>query len=266
MGKSYRIPYTFPSGNFLPTTPYCLKIDLFQNGVFALDSTDPSCTSPNFTADYTISAYRRTAGGTSALFEAINGGYNGHFTVREDPTVAGMDVKFVKLNPYTRIFEINVLLPSCFSPSTFPSPSPSFQPTAYLSSIPSISNAPTAAPSISSAPTTNYAYAVCGSSDGTCELKELIAPTDGLYLVRCCADVSLPDWFQNPGCSIWTRSRFNRKCHISATLSEARQICSDQGGRICTRDEVLADCAKDPGPSGCLMDNGLIWTNEFASL
>jgi len=253
MGKSYRIPYTFPSGCFLPTTPYCFKIDLFQGGMFSLDATDPSCTSRNFKADYTLSTYKQTSGGTSALFEAIDGGYNGHFTVKEDPTVAGMDVRFVKLNPYTRIFELIVLLPSCTSPSAVPS--------VYPTQTPSMRA--TVEPTVSQQPSTDFAYAVCGSRNGLCDPKALIAPTDGLFLLRCCSSVRKEGWRKNTGCSVWTRSRLNEKCHFSTTLSEAKQICADNDARLCTRSEVEADCAQDETMNGCLMDNGLIWTNIF---
>jgi len=264
MGKSYRIPYIFPAGHFLPTTPYCFKIDLFENGELSLDASDPGCTNPNFTADYTISAYKSSYL-SSALFEAVNDGYNGHFTIMEDSSVNGMEITFNKLNPYTRLFEIIVLMPSCSSPSAVPSFYPSLNPTLNPSVVPTVgTNKPSSAPSRSMTPSSTYATVICASADGSCDPKALLVTVDSLYPVRCCADESMPDWIKNGGCSVWSKSRFSNTCYFSETLSDAKDICAENGGRLCSRTEVENDCAKDPSSNGCLLDNWYIWTSTFS--
>ena len=115
----------------------------------------------------------------------------------------------------------------------------------------------------------------CGSTAGSCRQSATNDPTRVANLtesheVRCCHESST-----NPGgwskhssgncaaagfTSTWGESSFSGGvgCVHSATYDQAQQICSNAGGRLCTKDELLADCTRG---SGCSHDSDYIWSS-----
>lgn len=101
--------------------------------------------------------------------------------------------------------------------------------------------------------------AVCGASYGTCSVREQEASMEDLHEVRCCSDSYKPGWLQNVGCGVWAESDISgNRCIHSATYDSARAICESEGARLCTKDEILADCAAG---SGCGFDSQVVWTS-----
>merc|ERR1712176_1078704 len=154
------------------------------------------------------------------------------------------------------------------SPSAFPSDSPTSSPyggshsaapsagfvaapSNFLSFVPS---APTALPTRG----TNAHYVLCGGGRNRCtEGDGFLAPDGALHEVRCCSDVNLPGWTKSTKCDIWTESQFDGTCQENKSYCEAHNICSDAGGRLCTKIELEAKCTKG---TGCGFDNDLIWS------
>jgi hypothetical protein len=76
--------------------------------------------------------------------------------------------------------------------------------------------------------------------------------------VRCCSETQLtPTWRQNPGCSVWGGSDEGGECAHDSTYEEAARFCVDQGARLCTMEEVQADCTAS---TGCTHDFDHVWT------
>lgn len=78
------------------------------------------------------------------------------------------------------------------------------------------------------------------------------------YAVRCCSDDFNRNWKKHASCNVWAESDVP-ECYISKTLTEAENICTNAGGRLCTEDEVLGDCTVG---SGCQFDFEYLWTSS----
>jgi len=102
-------------------------------------------------------------------------------------------------------------------------------------------------------------YAVCGGS-GCQEGKVLAEHIDNNHKVRCCSDVAVPGWKKWDHCGVWARSNFNG-CH-EMTFSEANVLCTENGARLCTLEELGKDCTKG---SGCGFYRNLIWSSTPVS-
>jgi len=94
-------------------------------------------------------------------------------------------------------------------------------------------------------------YTVCGSSSTVCSGQADEADVEEKHEVRCCADTRISNsWKQHANCaaagftSIWGESNPLGVCHSQKTFAEAEKICSDAGARLCTKDELLADCPR----------------------
>jgi len=104
-------------------------------------------------------------------------------------------------------------------------------------------------------------YAVKGASGSNC--RDTSDPTcttgivDGeeLRSVRCCAEDDPGEWYRNDGCSVWARSKI--KICAATDLDTASNFCEVIGGRLCTKQELEANCAKG---SGCNMNNKMVWS------
>jgi len=48
-------------------------------------------------------------------------------------------------------------------------------------------------------------------------------------------------------------------CHSDKTFAEAEAICIKAGARLCTKDELEADCTAG---TGCGHDRDLIWSSD----
>jgi len=145
---------------------------------------------------------------------------------------------------------------------------------------------PTSAPSLSTAPTSwqplvdigepqrpgtyssiDYTvgdyWTVCGATTGDCKGQETPEPITSTHHVRCCADT-------NPGggwvsCSINGGTVFGESdvgadgtCIEDATWQQATDACAVLNARLCTKEEILADCTRG---SGCGHDSEMVWTS-----
>merc|ERR1739848_827749 len=134
-------------------------------------------------------------------------------------------------------------------PSSSPSDEPSSELTDALSSLPSNeptgvpTNVPSSSPSDkpSSEPTDTFSSlnahnVVCGKGRDHCtEGDGFLAPNDALHEVRCCSDVSLPNWMesQTENCNVWVRTEFeDETCYENKSYYEAQNICVSAGGRL----------------------------------
>jgi len=105
---------------------------------------------------------------------------------------------------------------------------------------------------------------VCGSTAGDCRatpVKEASPST--LHEVRCCREGQSGSWnrkYNTCPSDIWGESILPNGvgCVHSATYEEAENYCSNAGGRLCTKDELLADCTRG---SGCSHDHDYIWSS-----
>merc|ERR1740124_429631 len=155
-----------------------------------------------------------------------------------------------------------------FLPSNMPSSSPSVStvPSTDPSSGPSgsiPSSVPSLLPSVSQAPSIQYATAVCGSSlyigSRFCQGTHAIKSKNVKLGVRCCSDSEKDGWTKNSDCSVWATSKTSLDgCHVKETWHDATKLCVDAGGRLCTKDEMMADCTR---LTGCQLDQRLIWTS-----
>ena len=129
------------------------------------------------------------------------------------------------------------------------------------------SKSPTSRPSL---PPGSTVLLACGSSVQACSGQtQTVSNLNESHEVRCCVESST-----NPGgwskhssgkcaaagfTSTWGESDFSGVgCVDSATYDQAQQICSNAGGRLCTKDELLADCTRG---SGCGYDRHMIWSS-----
>ena len=94
----------------------------------------------------------------------------------------------------------------------------------------------------------------------------LIGPNDpndpnDLHEVRCCSDTNLGSgWKQHPNCiaagftNVWGESDINGVCNSAKTLVEAVDVCDAVGARLCSKEELLADCPRGTGKSILVID------------
>jgi len=88
------------------------------------------------------------------------------------------------------------------------------------------------------------------------------SPSDG-HEVRCCSDTAKTGWRLNGACKaalsrdVWGESDAP-SCNSGKTLAEAEAVCAASGARLCTREEILADCTQG---SGCQFDKEHVWTS-----
>lgn len=119
------------------------------------------------------------------------------------------------------------------------------------------------------APGTIYLLA-CGGSNKGCAGQTLEAQKDESHEVRCCADTYLGSgWVQQATCvaagfNVWGESEISGVgCVNGATHDQATQMCDSMQARLCTADELLADCTRG---SGCNHDSDMIWSSTDASI
>ncbi|KAL7528166.1 hypothetical protein ACHAXR_002302 [Thalassiosira sp. AJA248-18] len=101
---------------------------------------------------------------------------------------------------------------------------------------------------------------VCGSSinAGCASPRVRQASPSGLHEVRCCSDTEKTGWKKNDNCAVWGESDVPQ-CNSSKTLAEAENICLSAGARLCTAEELEADCTKG---SGCQFDKQHVWSSS----
>lgn len=96
---------------------------------------------------------------------------------------------------------------------------------------------------------------VCGSSrSSACATDRVVeAYPYEKHEVRCCADTYLGEgWTMVSGCNVWGESNPANLpnagvCNSEKTFDEAFGICNAIGARLCTKEELLADCTRGTG-------------------
>ena len=89
------------------------------------------------------------------------------------------------------------------------------------------------------------------SCDATLAEKTKVSP------VRCCSDTQISGWRKKPSCWVWSESKFWGECK-NLNWEDANTLCISQGGRLCTKDELEASCAKE---TGCSFDYRRVWSS-----
>ena len=144
---------------------------------------------------------------------------------------------------------------------TQPTPAPT---TAQPTNSPTTAQ-PTNAPTTAQPTTTQPLgyYVAGGSSVNVYAGVVQEADPSELHKVRCCVDDSLRSgvtalgtsgtgWNQHANCAAagfdtWGESDPAGVCNPSKTHAEAVEICAAAGARLCTKEELLADCARGTG-------------------
>ena len=93
------------------------------------------------------------------------------------------------------------------------------------------------------------------------------------HKVRCCSNTQPPPAIvgavRNTGCAVWGYTRLElvrapnataQGCTFSKTYAEAEVICANNGGRLCTVQEILNRCTV---ASGCDYDHEHIWAKAI---
>merc|ERR1711971_1303479 len=110
---------------------------------------------------------------------------------------------------------------------------------------------------------TSY-WLIRGSTDGNNPVAEDTALENEKHEVRCCADSRLPGFKANSICTlqlgreVWGESKFGDECYHSKTHAGAMDICESVGARLCTKEEIQADCTRG---TGCNHNHDLVWTS-----
>jgi hypothetical protein len=108
---------------------------------------------------------------------------------------------------------------------------------------------------------------VCGSTAASACKNDPVREADPnqLHEVRCCSDTSLGNgWKQHANCQAagfgtWGESDISGVCNRAKTYNEAVDICEAVGARLCTEEELLADCARG---TGCGFDREYNWSSS----
>jgi hypothetical protein len=85
----------------------------------------------------------------------------------------------------------------------------------------------------------------------------IAANANDINAVRCCSDVSKQGYKKRGSCTVWGESDAPT-CEDASTWTEAVAQCDAHGARLCTEDELAADCTKG---TGCGFDKALIWSS-----
>jgi len=144
---------------------------------------------------------------------------------------------------------------------------PSLNPSSKQSSNPSLQTCskPANMHACSTISDSSKHIALCGGGFTTPECSsgyDFSAENSNKYGVTCCSDCMLPGWTKNEECEVWVSSEvgLSQTCQgqASKTYQEARCICEQSGARLCTKGEIVNECAAD---TGCNMNSQTIWTS-----
>ena len=106
----------------------------------------------------------------------------------------------------------------------------------------------------------------CGSEEARCA-----EPTEG-HEVGCCADSAVPGfaqpsestcplvWGERDGSAGRGGNSGPLECQHTSSFLEAHAFCHEMGGRLCTVEELRADCTRG---TGCGHDADLLWTSTL---
>ena len=70
--------------------------------------------------------------------------------------------------------------------------------------------------------------------------------------------IDFANWEQRNGCSKYSASKIFNQCYDDVTFLEATMYCMMGHGRLCTKDELEADCTRS---SGCSLDSQYVWSS-----
>jgi len=102
-------------------------------------------------------------------------------------------------------------------------------------------------------------FVACGKKNGCETVMELPVHNRVEHKARCCSDSPKANWHQKSSCNVWATSRDEEgKCPVAMTHPEASCRCEDMGARLCTREELLGNCA---ALTGCGLDKKIMWTS-----
>jgi subtilisin family serine protease len=112
-------------------------------------------------------------------------------------------------------------------------------------------------------------HKVSCSNSAKCGTTSILADDNARHEVSCCSDTEKPYWTKRIGCNVWSESQLGQSasssgvCYHDETYDSAVRICAQHGARLCTEDEVLADCTRG---TGCNHSWGgdRIWTSTSA--
>ena len=141
LGQEYMFPYSNALGD------NCYKVELFENGTFAMDVTNPGCGNGSFEDTVVISVFDFASGNRAHFKAGGDVGWTGEFVVKEDVSVGGgMDFNLVSMDFLSSSFEADLVFASCWQLSTPPTSAPSSVPSIMHSVLPS--RGPSLVPSI----------------------------------------------------------------------------------------------------------------------
>ena len=111
-------------------------------------------------------------------------------------------------------------------------------------------------------------YVACGKPRKCTDENDGAADMNDLHAVRCCSDEEISGWIQTCD-AVWAQYDFsgsddseNELCYDNQTFASAKAICSNYGGRLCTQEELHAECASD---TACDYNRELVWSSTLAS-
>jgi len=99
-------------------------------------------------------------------------------------------------------------------------------------------------------------HVICGRK-GKCMEDDEVADNNKPHDVRCCSNTVQEEWKKSAKCGIWATSRIDGKCSYNKSFLEAKCICEEAGGRLCTKDELKNNCSVG---TGCGLDLKVVWS------
>ena len=258
-GGSYFVTYSDPLAPYI-----CFKLDLFQNGSFAVDYNNVDCNNDSF-GKFNILGTNQNHSENKVSF--TRPGFTSHVQIYEDRTMKGSNMHIINYNQTFNDLLLNLIIPSCTAPSVAPSMTPSILPTDSPSNT--ISEIPSASPSAT--PT----------MAPTCSIKNLMGmsyfvPYDHSFL-RFCIKIELFEEngkvyvdHTNPNCSndYFTESIIlNISSAFIGNKAEIQEVSSGWTGHISIEvDSLVQDIHFEMlrNPSSREFDMQLFYPSCFA--
>lgn len=121
----------------------------------------------------------------------------------------------------------------------------------------------------STRPTEKYQLVMGRSNANINQPRTKSADVAEQHEVRCCKDSETKPsgWAnqnsQSAACqNVWSASNIP-SCVHSANFGQALSLCANMGGRLCTAEEITADCTAG---SGCSHDSDHVWSSTVADV
>ena len=103
------------------------------------------------------------------------------------------------------------------------------------------------------------------SSIQTCTEPDTCSDPKQQHMVQCCSNVNITGWLKQGNACPWTaRDNFaprETECQDASDFATAAMFCASFGARLCTRDELVRSCGRNPA---CGHDRELVWTTDAA--